>query len=943
MNAALPTIPRPLAHPVLAFALLALLATLAPGSGRAQCSGTSMFSPPTRWPAHTNPFSVAMGDFDQDGRRDLVVVNNGSGDFDILLSKVGGTFAIKPGYASNPRSPFAAVVVDFNGDGHLDLAITNGPYVFVDLGDGDGTFPAQIANTTGAPAGLGLAVGDFNGDGRSDLAVATGGSSVAILIGNGDGTFTAIAPAPAGAYTYSVAVGDFNHDGIPDLAVGNQNSQDVSVLVGTGGGHFAPPQNYPVGGYAYSVAVSDFNGDGIQDLAVTEGGGGNSRVAILLGQGSGGVGNGVFNGPAHFQAGSDPRSVAVADFNRDGREDLAVAAYASGAVTVLLGSGSGTFAPPIVLPTGTQPTWVAAGDLNADGTPDIAAANYLYGGVSVFLNACREIPGCPTTLLSTPKSYVTANTVHFDPFQAAIGDFNHDGYPDIAATSVLGGFVSVFLSVGGSGTLAPRVNYPAGPNPFSVVAADFNRDGILDLAVSDGSGATPGFSILFGNGGGGIGDGTFSAPDFHPTASAPANMASADFNRDDSPDLAIADINAGSFSVYLGNGAGGFSSPASMPSGNGPYSILAADLDHDGFPDLAVGHQNSKDVWIYQGKGDGAFLQKGIYPVLGYAYDIVAGDFNSNGTLDLAVVNGGGTNNTVAVLFGHGDFAFEPPTHYVCGNDPRAVAAGDFNHDGNQDLVVACYNNSSLAMLIGTGTGADAFRSPLGYPVPGQPTSVKTGDLNHDGLVDLVSVEYSSDSLTVFLGNCLGTTATTIGAVDIESREGAVYLTWQAFFDAPTTFQVERAKEASEAWVSVSARVQDAGRNQYSIRDVDVLPGQAYEYRIAYTQGGARSLYGPVRIVMPTARLALRNAVPNPFRGSTRIDYEVDRAGEVTVEIFNLAGQRVRGLFRGSVQPGARSVTWDGRGQNGTLPAGTYFARLTAGSRTVERKLMLLR
>ncbi len=938
MIPAIPAFARLRAHLLL---LPALLVSLVHAHALAQCSGTSMFSPPATWAAHNSPFSVAMGDFDGDGRLDLVAANNGSGDVSLLLSKVGGTFSLA-GSSPVGGGAFAVVTGDFNGDGHLDVAATAGPFVVTLLGNGNGTFSLPAASPIGA-SGLGLAVGDFNGDGKLDLAVATGGATVSILLGAGDGTFAPIAPATAGNYTYGVAVGDFNHDGIPDLAVGNQNSQDVSILIGIGGGHFAPPQNYLLNGFAYSVVVVDLNGDGIQDLAVTEGGGLSKTVAVLMGQGSGGVGNGLFNPPTHFQAGFDPRGVATGDFNHDGRPDLAVATYASGGVAVLLGSGFGTFAPPIFLQTGTQPTWVAAGDVNSDGTADIACANYLYGGVSVFLNACREIPGCPTTLLAAPRSYGTANTIHFDPFEAAVGDFNHDGYPDVAVTSVAGGVVSVHLSAGGSGTLAPRVNYSAGPNPFGVVAADFNKDGILDLAVSNGNGSTPGFSILLGNGSGGIGDGTFGAPDFHPTASVPAKLASADFNRDGFADLAIANNDGGSFSVYLGNGLGGFSSPATMGAGSVPYSILAADLDHDGFPDIAVGNQNSKDVWIYQGKGDGTFVQKGIYPVLGFAYDIAAGDFNSNGALDLAVVNGGGSNNTVAVLFGHGDFTFEPPTHYVCGNDPRAVAVGDFNHDGNQDLVVACYNNSSLAMLMGTGASADAFHSPLGYPVPGQPTSVKTGDLNHDGLVDLVSVEYTSDSLTVFLGNCLGTTSTTVTAVGVEARAGAVYVSWQAFFDAPTTFEVERSEEGSRAWSLLKAAVRDAGDHSYSVRDTEALPGHAYEYRIAYTQGGVRNTYGPVRFVTPAASFALHDGVPNPFRGSARIDYEVDRAGEVSVDIFNLAGQRVRSLFRGRAQPGAHSVTWDGRGQNGTLPAGTYFARLSSGARAVERKLMLLR
>jgi hypothetical protein len=178
-----------------------------------------------------------------------------------------------------------------------------------------------------------VAVGDFNGDGKPDLAVANWNSnSVSVLLGNGDGSFQAAQDFGAGISPESVAVGDFNGDGKPDLAVANFGSATVSVLLGNGDGSFRPAQDFVVGRGAYSVAVGDFNGDGKPDLAVANFW--STNVSVLLGNG-----DGSFQAAQNFGTGgygSFPASVAVGDFNGDGKPDLAVANYYSNNVSVLI-------------------------------------------------------------------------------------------------------------------------------------------------------------------------------------------------------------------------------------------------------------------------------------------------------------------------------------------------------------------------------------------------------------------------------------------------------------------------------------------------------------------------------------------------------------------------------------------------------------------------------
>ena len=175
------------------------------------------------------------------------------------------------------------VVGDFNGDGRLDLVLTDVSYwrLFLFLGNGDGTFqtPRQVGLNWVPDF---VAVGDFNGDGVLDLAVAAEDDlsdygKVLVLLGNGDGTFQSPLTVAAGDDATSIAVGDFNGDGKPDLAVGNEAFNNVWVLLGNGDGTFQAAQDFGVGGRAESVAVADFNGDGRLDLAVASG-----SVSVLI-------------------------------------------------------------------------------------------------------------------------------------------------------------------------------------------------------------------------------------------------------------------------------------------------------------------------------------------------------------------------------------------------------------------------------------------------------------------------------------------------------------------------------------------------------------------------------------------------------------------------------------------------------------------------------------
>jgi uncharacterized protein (TIGR03437 family) len=342
--------------------------------------------------AGVNPISVAVGDFNGDGRADLVTANyGGNKDVSVLLGNGDGTFQRAVNYGTGGL-PLSVAVGDFNGDGKPDLAIANYS-ISVLLGNGDGTFKRAVTYGT-SNASWSVAVGDFNGDGKLDLATANlvpgaigGNGNVSVLLGNGDGTFRAPVNYGAGNAPYFIAVGDFNGDGKADLAVANSKDNNVGVLLGNGDGTFQAPMNYAAGTSPYSIAVGDFNGDGRADLAIANNGandtngakGGNGNVSVLLGNG-----DGTFQAAVNYGAGLGPYSIAVGDFNGDGMVDL-VTANNGGNVSVLLGNGDGTFQAAVNYGAGDSLYSIAVGDFNGDGRADLVTATLGQNNVNVLL------------------------------------------------------------------------------------------------------------------------------------------------------------------------------------------------------------------------------------------------------------------------------------------------------------------------------------------------------------------------------------------------------------------------------------------------------------------------------------------------------------------------------------------------------------------------------
>lgn len=341
--------------------------------------------------------------------------------------------------------------------------------------------------------------------------------------------------------------------------------------------------------------------------------------------------------------GGRPNDIAVGDWNKDGKPDVATCNDGE-TVTLLLGDGRGGFAPAPGSPLRAAAHLVAAGDVNKDGNPDLALTHHDSFGVVILLGTgdgrFAPAPGSPFAAHQGAKAHNHGLT---------LGDVNRDGSLDIATSNQDDNSVSVLLGDGRGGF------GPAAGSPFAV-------------------------------------------------GRAPYPHAVGDVNGDGNPDIATPNVGGNNVTVLLGDGRGGFKPAADSPHGVAarPYYVAVADVSGDGKPDLITTHDDITLVTTLLGDGRGGFSAAPASPfdLRRRAFKLVAADVNRDGRADLIVGTEGGDSVTVLLGDGRGGYAHAAGSPYAAGRSPR-VAVADVNGDGRPDIISANQGSGTITVLLG--------------------------------------------------------------------------------------------------------------------------------------------------------------------------------------------------------------------------------------------------
>ncbi|HEV8237730.1 MAG TPA: FG-GAP-like repeat-containing protein, partial [Thermoanaerobaculia bacterium] len=676
------------------------------------------------------PRSVGVGDFDGDGKADLVVSRTGSPQGIVELFKVGDDGLYHSVSVRASPSYGAMEVADLNRDGRLDVAVApeNGFSLATHLGNGNGTFQTNI-NTLGDyhEKNTNNAAGDLNRDAVMDLVV--GGLP---LIGRGDGSF--VRNFGTGGYYSGVALGDVNGDGILDYAGVREDPlfgpSAYSVSLGVGDGTFLGGTFQSLSGLPHALAIADFTGDGNADLVVRR----LFPPELVLIEGHG---DGTFADPTpfppRFQTSTGQRCVLrAADLNADGRPDLVTCWFSD--ITVLLNEGGGQFGPQQAYGVGDSPGDVRIADLDADGIPDVVTANRNTGG-----GTTRDLSilyGLGAGLLDSYQ----ATTAGTRPTSVAVGDLDGDGHLDVVvADDRRGSFVASTVNVllgRGDGTLMAPVAYPLGgalagftSAALAVKLADVDRDGKLDvLAVVDNSVAV--FS--------GVGDGTLASPALYPVGTTPNDLVVADLDGDAALDVLTVNLGSQDASLLYGSGNGTLATEQRLQTG-GAWNAAVADLNGDGRTDLAL--TGGSSVALFLGQGGRSFIAGAVLPVGSSPTSIRLGDLNGDAKIDIVASNS--DSGDVSVLLGTGGGAFAPQVRYsvryggtqLFGNS-LALDLFDADRDGKLDLAVTSIDDRTVSLFLGAGDGT--LKAPQVFGAGRCPQRVVSGDVNGDSLPELI-------------------------------------------------------------------------------------------------------------------------------------------------------------------------------------------------------------
>lgn len=653
------------------------------------------------------PMSVTSADFNKDGFKDIATANNGSNDISVLMGNGNGSFTTAVNYAI-PGQGLEIFSADCNNDSNTDLVATDwSGNISVFLNTGSGAFAAPL-HIQGYSGMVSAAMADFNKDGNIDF-VTVGYWYTYLFAGNGNGNFTLASSFQTGLNPNFLTVGDVNADANPDLIVSSQ-TDSLYVFLGSGTNAFTVPNSsYFLGSSVQSrrMTLADLDQDGDKDLTV-----------MLYAIDSFAVfknnGNGTFNPtPSKFLSNYNQGALTAADYNNDGKIDLAV----EGTILRVLFNTGGYFPTYHDYYGGTGMCLIST-DLNNDNHPDLVNASSQSNNCWILMNngSGSFNDYTPFSTVIYPKSIIKA-------------DLDNDGLNDVMVCSEYDNGLSM-LPGKNSGYFGPTNYINLGQAGKVLATADFNGDNNPDVFVAHAN--NPSYQVLLGNGNGTFVSTATVSLSLHFAYSAQVG----DMNNDGAMDVVAGDYN-GYLIVLLGQSNGTFQSPIFTlgASTNSSEQLVLADLNKDGKLDVISASTSGTNVHFYPGDGTGHFNTMQSFACGTNPWAVAVADLNNDGNPDIVTGNNN-TSNEVSVLLASSAGAFNAPTNYSVnsGNGISFLKVADFNNDTKPDII-AC--GQYLHALVGNGNGT--FGSASKFSMVGQIETIVPMDADHDGKLDIVA------------------------------------------------------------------------------------------------------------------------------------------------------------------------------------------------------------
>ncbi len=678
-------------------------------------------------------------------------------------------FTPKTDFGSSSDYSYGIACGDLNHDGNQDLVVANvgispsnpGIVNKIFLGQGDGTFATSISlGSSDTDHSLKVALGDLNGDGNLDAVFANSNETDKIYFGNGDGTFSGSGQAVNSSDTListGVALGDLDHDGDLDIVIAVHSGENRAYL-NQGDGTFTAAKIFGISSnQTLSVALGDIDNDG--DLDIVTANDGQANYAYIN-PGSGDVS--AFTVQAIGPPANSSMDICLTDLNGDGKPDVVVAN--DGINYAYMGNGDGTF-----------PTAAAIGGSDTDNSASISVADFDHDGDLdiVFATNNRTEPNKLYLNAgdgSFPDTGLQISAATYRTVCTASADFDGDGDQDLAfinydtttAHKIYLNDADKLFAVNGS-------NVSSGTLPtYGGNLCDLNGDGSLDLITANKGEHN---KVYLGSGHGEFSAGINVGSDTDDSIF----LICADFNNDGKLDIITAN-DGQTNKIYLGSGDGDFSSTtgsAISAATRRTIRLVSGDFDSDGNLDLIIANYSDID-YLCLGNGDGTFQSEIALGVSDPTYSLIAGDIDNDGDLDL-ITAALGINNKIYINNGNGGFAAAVEIAADSShNDTCDVLLGDFNENGNLDLITINYGQ---ICQIHPGNGDGSFQSGSDIGTIAY-TSYRTtmGDLNGDGHLDLVLGNLSGAN-RFFLGNGDGSFSSTAVEIDSEAYgSSAVFL-----------------------------------------------------------------------------------------------------------------------------------------------------------------------